>query len=67
MKNHTFKIINEDDGQLYNVDQLFPSVDMSIPSEASLSDMLYAFERFLEATGYALPENSVLDFVEQDQ
>jgi hypothetical protein len=66
MKNHTFKIINEDSFQPYDT-QLFPSVDMSIPSEASLSDMLYAFERFLEATGYVLPENSVLDFVEQDQ
>ena len=64
MKNHTFKIINEDKFQSYNSD-IFPSVEMSIPSEASLSDMLYAFERFLEATGYILPENSTLDFVEQ--
>ena len=64
MKNHTFKIINEDKFQSYDSD-IFPSVEMSIPSEASLSDMLYAFERFLEATGYVLPENSTLDFVEQ--
>jgi hypothetical protein len=64
MNNHTFTITDENNIQTFNSD-IFPTVNMSIPSEASLSDMLYAFERFLEATGYVLPENSTLDFVEQ--
>ncbi len=29
--------------------------------------MLYAFERFLEAPGYILPENSDLDFVPRSE
>jgi hypothetical protein len=62
MKNHTFKIINDDQ---YSTETVYPTVEMSIDSEASLSDMLQAFQSFLMATGYVLPENSVLDFVEQ--
>jgi hypothetical protein len=62
MKNHTFKIINDDQ---YSTETVYPTVEMSIDSEASLSDMLQAFQSFLMATGYVLPENSVLDFVEE--
>jgi hypothetical protein len=62
MKNHTFKIINDDQ---YSTETVYPTVEMSIDSEASLSDMLQAFQSFLIATGYVLPENSVLDFVEE--
>jgi hypothetical protein len=65
MNNHTFRIINEDAVSSYSSDHIFPNVDISIPSEASLDDMLYAFQRFLQATGYILPENATLDFVEQ--
>ena len=60
MKCHTLKIVNE--GFSNNV---HPTVEMSISSEASLSDMLDMFGRFLQAVGYVLPENSVLDFVEE--
>jgi hypothetical protein len=62
MKNHTFKIINDDK---YPTETIFPIVEMSIDSEASLGDMLQAFETFLKAAGYILPENSVLDFIEE--
>jgi hypothetical protein len=62
MKNHTFKIINDDQ---YSTETIYPTVEISIDSEASLSDMLQAFQSFLIATGYVLPENSVLDFVEE--
>jgi len=62
MKNHTFKIINDDQ---YSTETVYPTVEMSIDSEASLSDMLQAFQSFLMATGYVLPANYVLDFVEE--
>jgi hypothetical protein len=39
---------------------------MEIDSEATISDLLYAFERFLQATGYVLPENSHLELTSED-
>ena len=57
---HTFRIIEEEG---LAGEQIFPQTDMTIESEASLEDMLYAFERFLEAVGYVLPKNGTLDFV----
>jgi hypothetical protein len=62
-KIHTFSIV-EDEG-VFATEQIYPDIHMEIPSEASLEDMLYAFERFLQATGYVLPENCVLDFVNE--
>jgi len=59
---HTLSIVEEDDS--YDCGQIYPQTSMTIYSEASLEDMLYAFERFLEASGYILPKNHVLDFVE---
>jgi hypothetical protein len=59
---HTFSIVEEDDS--YQTDLIYPETTMKIHSEASLQDMLYAFERFLEATGYVLPKNCVLDFID---
>lgn len=58
---HTFRIVDEFDAQIENI---YPETDMKIASEASLDDALYAFERFLQAAGYILPDNSYLDFVE---
>jgi hypothetical protein len=55
---HVFEIVNKN--------QNFKSIELkskiTIESEATLSDVLYAFERFLQAAGYRLPENSHLDF-----
>lgn len=61
---HTLSIVEEDDS--YDCGQIHPQTSMTIHSEASLEDMLYAFERFLEASGYILPKNHVLDFVENE-
>jgi hypothetical protein len=58
---HTFGIVDETE---YQCEKIFPETDMKICSEASLNDMLEAFERFLQAVGYVLPDNSYLDFVE---
>ena len=60
---HTLSIVEEDDA--YATEKIYPEVHMEIPSEASLEDMLYVFERFLQATGYILPQNHFLDFVEE--
>jgi|LauGreDrversion4_2_1035121.scaffolds.fasta_scaffold75827_5 hypothetical protein len=60
MKCHTLKIVSEG-----FTNSVHPTVEMSISSEASLSDMLDMFGKFLQAVGYVLPENSVLDFVEE--
>ena len=59
---HSFRIVDEDEHQ---GEIIFPEVDMKICSEASLDDMLGAFQAFLQAVGYTLPENSYLDFVEE--
>ena len=59
---HTFKIV---DHEGFNRD-IYPSVSMEIDSEATISDLLYAFERFLQAMGYVLPENSHLELVEEE-
>jgi len=59
---HTFRIVDEAE---YQSEKIFPETDMKICSEASLEDMLHAFERFLQASGYILPDNSYLDFVEE--
>lgn len=59
---HTFKIV---DHEGFNRD-IYPSVSMEVDSEATISDLLYAFERFLQATGYVLPENSHLELVEEE-
>jgi hypothetical protein len=39
---------------------------MEISQQSGLSDHLYAFERFLQAIGFTLPENTHLDFVENE-
>jgi hypothetical protein len=44
----------------------YPNVSMEISEEATIEDHLYAFERFLQSIGFVLPENSHLDFVEDD-
>jgi hypothetical protein len=44
----------------------FPNVSMEISEEATIEDHLYAFERFLQSIGFILPENSHLDFVENE-
>ena len=60
---HIFRVVNETD---YQSDKIFPEVEMKIDSEASLMDMVEAFEAFLKSIGYLLPENSYLDFVQED-
>lgn len=64
---HTFKIVNRNEEHYWGSQSILPETTMTIDQEASLSDMLYAFERFLEASGYVLPDNSELDFVTQEE
>ena len=44
----------------------FPTVSMEIGEEATIEEHLYAFERFLHGIGFVLPDNSHLDFVENE-
>ena len=60
---HTFKVINK----VYSRREIFPIVNMEIDGEASISDLLYSFERFLQAIGYVLPENSHIELVEEEE
>lgn len=60
---HIYKVVHTLDVQ---IDSVYPTVNMEIDEQASLGDHLYAFERFLQSIGYHLPENSHLDFVEND-
>lgn len=43
------------------------SIEMVIADEASLPDILEAFEGFLKASGYHFPENSYIDVVQDDE
>jgi len=62
---HTYTVV--DDFGNNRTDQVFPTVHMEISQQSGLSDHLYAFERFLQAIGFTLPENSHLDFVFEDE
>lgn len=42
------------------------SVDIQLHDEASLDDMLQAYEQFLKAIGYHWDENYILQFVENE-
>lgn len=60
---HSYKVVQN----LNNLtENNFPTVSMEISEEATIEDHLYAFERFLQSIGFVLPENSHLDFVEND-
>ena len=43
------------------------SIEMCIADESSLPDILEAFEGFLKASGYSIPENSRIDIVQDDE
>lgn len=63
MKNnkHTFTVENTPD-----IEGVYPEVHMTIDSQASISDMLEAFNCFLKAIGYFPPENHYLDYVSDE-
>jgi len=62
-KDSIFRVVDScEDGEA-----LRPVVDMEISSFATLSDMLYAFERFLLSIGYVFPDNTHLDFISDDE
>lgn len=60
---HIYKVVHTLD---IPIDSIYPTVSMEIDEQATLSDHIYAFERFLQSIGYHLPANSHLDFVEDD-
>lgn len=60
---HSYKVVQTMDNLTENN---FPVVSMEIGEEATIEDHLYAFERFLQSIGFVLPENSHLDFVENE-
>jgi len=43
------------------------SIEMTIGEESSLADLLEAFEGFLKASGYHIPENSRIDIVQDEE
>ena len=60
---HSYKVVQN----LNNLtENNFPTVSMEISEGATIEDHLYAFERFLQSIGFVLPENSHLDFIEND-
>jgi hypothetical protein len=65
IEEHVYKVVRTL-GLGISLESVYPTVTMEIDEEASLADHLYAFERFLQSMGYSLPENSHLDFVEND-
>lgn len=61
---HIYKVVHTLDSMA--IDSIYPTVNMEIDEQASLSDHLYAFERFLQSIGFTLPQNSHLDFIENE-
>lgn len=61
---HSFEIIETED-KTFLTERIYPECKITINSEASLGDVIDAFERFLQAAGYILPENTHLEFVEE--
>lgn len=59
---HTYTVV--DDFGNDRTGQVFPTVHMEISHQSSISDHLYAFERFLQAIGFTIPAGTHLDFVE---
>lgn len=43
------------------------SIEMNIADEASLPDIFEAFEGFLKASGYHIPENGYIDIVQEEE
>jgi len=43
------------------------NIEMTISEEASLPDLLEAFEGFLKASGYHISENSYIDVVQNEE
>lgn len=43
------------------------SIEMNIADESSLPDILEAFEGFLKASGYYIPEGSYIDIVQDEE
>jgi hypothetical protein len=43
------------------------NIEMTISDEASLPDLLEAFEGFLRASGYSIPSGSYIDIVQDDE
>lgn len=43
------------------------SIEMKVGEEVSLPDLLEAFEGFLKACGYHIPEGSYIDVVSMDE
>ena len=43
------------------------SIEMTITDESSLPDVLEAFEKFLKASGYHIPEGSYIDIVQDEE
>lgn len=60
---HSYLVTSNDDEK---TDQIFPTVHMEMNEESSLSDHLYAFERFLQAIGFTMPPGCHLGFVDNE-
>lgn len=62
MKYHTLKLEIPEALQKYDQTE----VTISVSAMVTLSDLIAAFERFVIATGYELPEKTHIDIVETE-
>ena len=62
LKYHTLRVEIPEDFQPH----VTSYVTLDVPAEATLDELLEAFETFVKALGYSIPENSFLDFVKED-
>jgi hypothetical protein len=62
VKHHTFRIEVPEELQPHT--EGYVTIDVSC--EATLNEILGAFETFVKALGYKIPDNSYLDFVKED-
>lgn len=65
-KTHTFTVENIT-GEDFTVENaIYPEVHMKIDSQATISDMIQAFDCFLKAIGYLPPYGHYLDYVSDE-
>lgn len=48
-----------------NTDYTGGSIEMTVPEDATLPEVLYYFTRFLRASGFTIPYDEHLDFVDE--
>lgn len=51
---------------IYQFDEFSPKVSIELGADAAIPEALEAFESFLKAAGYSIPEGHIIDIIPED-